>query len=178
MRRLSGYGWLEFIIGVLLVLLGVATFIWPDLALTGMAFVYGIAALVMGIADIVLYIRVEKYTGFGPIVSLVSGILSAMAGIMLIFRPEAGVWALTLLFPIWFITHCISRLAHADHIKAFCGNGMYVLTLVANIVGIVLGLILLFSPLLAITTVSYFAGIYLIVLGCDAIAVGLSKMGR
>ena len=52
MRRLSGYGWLEFIIGVLLVLLGVATFIWPDLALTGMAFVYGIAALVMGIATL------------------------------------------------------------------------------------------------------------------------------
>ena len=60
--------------------------------------VYGIVALIMGIADIVLYVRVERYTGFGPMVSLVSGILSVMAAMMLLVYPNAGKWVLSMLF--------------------------------------------------------------------------------
>ena len=58
MKRRSGFGWLELIIGILLILLGVFTLIRPGAALTGLVVVYGIVALIMGIADIVLYVRV------------------------------------------------------------------------------------------------------------------------
>ena len=84
MRRRSGFGWFDLIIGILLVLLGILTFVRPGMILTGLLYLYGIIAVVMGIADILLYIRVERYTGFGPIVSMVSGILSVMAGLMLL----------------------------------------------------------------------------------------------
>ena len=50
MRSRSGFGWLEGITGAALIVLGVLAFARPDLALTGLAFAYGIAAVVMGIA--------------------------------------------------------------------------------------------------------------------------------
>ena len=37
MRRLSGFGWLELVIGILLIVLGVFTFANPGFALTGLA---------------------------------------------------------------------------------------------------------------------------------------------
>lgn len=107
MSRRSGFGWLELTSGVFLLALGILAFAKPDLALTGMIHAYGVAAVVMGVADIILYIQLERYTGFGPILSLVSGILSVMSGIVLIVYPQTGVLVLTVLFPIWFVAHCI-----------------------------------------------------------------------
>ena len=58
MKRRSGYGWLELIIGVLLILLGVFIFIRPSEILLGVVIIYGIIAVLTGIADIVFYIKI------------------------------------------------------------------------------------------------------------------------
>ena len=125
MRRRSGFGWLELAIGIILTALGILVFLKPDLALTGMVFAYGIAAVVMGIADIVLFIEFQRYTGFGPILALVSGVLSVMSGLMLVVYPGTGALVLTVLFPIWFIAHVVSRLTHLGHIRFVAGEGVY-----------------------------------------------------
>ena len=177
MRRRSGFGWLELAIGIILIVLGVLTLVSPDVALSSMVFVYGIAAVIMGVADILLYIRVERFTGFGPILSLISGILSVMSGVMLAVYPRAGVMVLTVLFPVWFIAHCISRLMHLNHIRFTAGNGIYYFTLIINIIGLILGCILLFSPLFALTAIYCYVGIYLILLGVDSIAIAASRIG-
>lgn len=177
MMRRSGFGWLEFIIGILLILLGILAFARPGAALTGMVLAYGVAAVVMGIADIVLYIRIERYTGFGPYLSLISGILSVMSGIMLIVYPGAGTIVLTVMFPVWFIAHCISRLVHVNHIRYIAGKGVYCLSLLLNIVGLILGVTMFFQPLFTLTAISYMAGSYLILLGVDAIVIAFSRMG-
>ena len=177
MRRRSGFGWLELLIGIGLIALGILAFAKPDFALTSLVFAYGIAAVVMGIADIVLYIQVEHYTGFGPVVSLVSGILSVMSGMMLLVYPRAGAMVLTLLFPIWFIAHCISRLAHLHMIRLTAGKVMYYFTLIVNIIGLVLGFMMLLRPLVSLLSASYIAGTYLILLGVDGIVVAFSGMG-
>ena len=178
MKRRSEFGWLEFIIGVLLILLGVLAFARPDSALTGMVLAYGIAAILMGIADIILYIQVERYTGFGPYLSLISGILSVMSGIMLLVYPGTGMVVLSILFPIWFIAHCISRLAHIGHIRYIAGKGIYYFSLIVNIIGLILGCLMFLRPFFTLTAISYLAGVYLILLGIDAIVVAVSRLGR
>lgn len=178
MRRRSRFGWLELIIGIVLILLGILAFAEPEFALTSMVTIYGIAAVVMGIADLILYIQVERYTGFGPILALISGIVSVMSGIMLVVYPSAGILVLTVLFPIWFVAHCISRLSHLNHIRLAAGNGMYYFTLVTNIIGLILGSMMFFNPLFTLTTIRCFASIYLILLGIDSIVMAGSPIGR
>ena len=177
MRRRSGFGWLELAIGIILIALGVLAFAKPDLALTSLVFAYGVVAVVMGVADIILYIEVERYTGFGPVLSLIAGILSVMSGVMLVVYPRTGVVVLTVLFPIWFIAHCISRLVHLGHIRFVGGNGLYYFTLAVNIIGLILGLMMFMSPLLTLTTIRYFASLYLILLGIDSVVMAFSRMG-
>lgn len=177
MRKRSGFGWLELAIGILLIILGILSFAKPGYILTGLVLAYGIVAIIMGIADIILYIQVERYTGFGPILSLISGILSVMSGLMLIVHPRAGTLVLTLLFPIWFIAHCISRLSNLHHIRLVAGNELYYFSLVINIIGLILGFMMLMSPVFTLKTIRCFAGIYLILLGIDSIVVAVSRMG-
>ena len=177
MKRRSGYGWLELVIGIVLIVLGVLELIKPDLALTGIVFAYGVAAVIMGVADIILYIQVERYTGFAPILSLISGILSVMSGVMLVVYPQTGVLVLTVLFPIWFIAHCMSRLTQLNHIRYVAGDGTYYFALILNIIGLVLGFMMFLRPLFTLTTIRYFAGVYLILLGIDAVVMAVSRMG-
>ena len=177
MKRRSGFGWLELLLGVILIALGIGALAVPDLALTGMVLAYGFAAIIMGIADIVLYIEVERYTGFGPILSQISGILSVMAGIMLVAYPQTGALMLTLLFPIWFIAHCISRLSHLNHIRMVAGDRIYYFVLIINILGLLLGVLMLLRPLFTLTVIRCFAGAYLILLGIDSIVMAVSRMG-
>lgn len=177
MTRRSGFGWLQLAIGIALIVLGVLALANPDLALNGMVIAYGIAAVVMGVADILLYIRVERYTGLGPILSLISGILSVMSGVMLMLYPRAGVLVLTVLFPIWFIAHCVSRLMHVNHIRYVAGDGVFSFALVVNIVGLILGFLMLLSPHTTLSTLRWFAGIYLVLLGMDGVVTAVSRMG-
>ena len=177
MKRRSGFGWLELVIGALLIVLGIWAFLDPDLALTGMVAAFGLAAVAMGVADILLYIQVERFTGLGPVLSLVSGIMSVMSGIMLLAYPKAGVLALTLLFPIWFIAHCISRLAHLHHIRFVAGRTMYTFTLIINVIGLILGFLMFFRPLFTLSALRCFAGAYLILLGVDGVVTAVSRMG-
>ena len=68
MRRHSGFGWLELVIGILLIGLGILTFAKPELVLTSLVFLYGISAVVMGIGDIILYIQCSPwYPGFSAL---------------------------------------------------------------------------------------------------------------
>ena len=84
MKRKSGFGWSELIVGILLTALGIVTFVQPEGTLTGAVVIYGVIVIVMGIEDIVVYTRLSRFTGFGPMLSLISGILSVMCGIMLV----------------------------------------------------------------------------------------------
>ena len=176
MRRKSGFGWLELILGILLVILGIFSMINPNTALTGIVIVYGIAAIVIGISDIMMYVRVERYTGFGPMVSLIGGILSVMSGVMLLVYPNAGKWVLSLLFPIWFIAHCISRLAHLSSMRIYMENFAYYLTLILNILGLISGFMMIFHPFVSLLSVSYIIGLHLILLGIDCIVIAFSKI--
>ena len=177
MRNRSGFGWLELITGILMLALGVLMFAVPDIVMTGVLYAFAAAAVIMGVADIVLFIRVERYTGFGPIVSLVTGIVSVMSGVALMIYPRLGAVVLTVLFPIWFIAHCVSRLTQLHYIRFAAGDGVYLFTMIVNIIGLILGFLMLFSPLFTLSVIRCFAGAYLILLGIDSILTAFSGVG-
>lgn len=177
MKRRSGFGWFELIIGVLLVIVGIGTLIHPSRTLTGIVILYGVIAVVTGILDIVFYVRTERYTGFGPVVALISGILGIMAGIMLLVYPNAGKWVMVLLLPIWFIAHGISRLSHLRTLRYTAGKFCCYVTLAVNIIGIVLGCMMIIWPSIALFSVGFLIGTYLILVGIDNIVMAVSRLG-
>ena len=178
MRGRSNYGWLKLIEGILLLVLGIYTLTRPDEALTGFIILYGIVAVITGISDIILYVEVARFIGFGPVLSLITGTLSVMAGVMLIITPNAGKWVMSLLFPVWFIAHCISRLANVNWIHRLARPFHYYMTMILNIIGLVLGVLMLLDPVLTWVSVQYVISFYLIALGIDCIVLACSRIGE
>ena len=166
MKKGRALGIVELILGILLILLGLFTFLHPSSVLGGIAAVYGAIALITGIADIVFYAKMERRTGFGPVVSLVTGILSVIA------------WLVATLFPIWFLAHCISRLAQLPFTRMTSGSAAFWFSLVLNILGLVLGVLLLANPVLSILSSGWIIGAYLIALGMDSLFYALSLLSN
>lgn len=174
MRNRKSLGWGELIFGILFIGLGIYSFIRPSAALTGVTLFYGILALITGVVDIAFYVKMEQRTGFGPVLSLVSGILSAVAGLVILFNLSAGAWVIAVLFPIWFIAHCISRLTQISCVRFARGNGYYYFALISNILGIILGFLMIFNPVFSVLSISYLIGIYLLLLGVDSVIFSLN----
>ena len=175
MRRRSRYGWLELIEGILLILLGIYTLFNPGNTIRGITVVYGILAVITGISDIVFYAKTEHYVGFAPTVALISGILSLLAGLMLLMYPNAGELIMTLLLPIWFIAHSVSRLTHLPLVR-LAGKFFCYFTMIVNIFGIILGCFMIIWPAIALFSAGFIIGVYLILLGIDCVVMACSDM--
>ncbi len=176
MKNRKAFGWGELIVGILLIILGIYTFINPSAAIEGVTFIYGLVALITGIIDLVFYIRLEQRSGFAPVLSLVGGIISIIAGLLILFNLGIGTWVMIILFPIWFIAHCIARLAHLPFIRITSGSGYYYFTLIINIIGLILGIMMIFDPFVSFFSLGYLIGMYLIFLGVDSIVFALNLL--
>lgn len=178
MRKRTGFGWSELLVGVLLIALGVFTFARPESMLTGAVVIYGILAILMGVEDIVVYARLARFTGFGPTLSLVTGILSVMCGVMLIANPNVGKWALTVLLPIWFVAHCIAELTRTNLIRLIGNPFYYYFSLTLNVLGLILGFVMLFSPAMSFMTIRaicYMVAVYLILFGIESVIAAFAR---
>ncbi len=177
MKKRSGFGWLEILTGVLMIFLGLFTVFHPHATMTSFVRLYALIAILTGICDIVFFVKTEKYTGFVPLLTLITGILSVMSGIALFFYPNAGKFILSLLFPIWFISHCLFRLFNLPLLRALAGRGRFYFSLTVNSLGLVLGLLMILHPAVTIFTVGSIVGTWLVVSGIDSIMIGLSRLG-
>ena len=82
-----------------------------------------------------------------------------------------------MLFPLWFLAHCVFRLVQLPYIRLRVGYGCYVAALVLNIVGVVLGLLMILSPWLSFLSLNFVLGSYLILLGVDCVVEACSRIG-
>lgn len=178
MYRSKGFSICELIVSALLVITGAITLTRPDGALEGAAVVYGLLAVIMGAFDIAVYVKLERRTGFGPAASLVAGILSIIAGVLILLRPVVGTLALVWLFPIWFVCHCASRLMNLGLTRAVYGKAYYYFSMVVNIIGLILGIMLFFDPILSAFTMAFMVGFYLILLGIDGVVDSVSNLSK
>ncbi len=170
MKMRNKFKWGELITGILLIVLGIVTLLKPESILTSAVVIYGIIVIVMGVEDLMKFVRISSFIGIGPTLSLISGILSVMCGVMLISNPNLGKWALTILFPIWFIAHCVSKLTRVRFMRQFSDSFYYVLSMILNVVGVALGVMMLFSPSLSfmsIRVICMIVAIYLIFFGVE-----------
>lgn len=89
--------WSLLIVGLLGIAAGAATFFWPGMTALVLITFIGAWALVMGIFEIVAAIRLRKEIEGEWLLGL-SGLLSVLFGLFVLFQPGAGALAL-----IWVI---------------------------------------------------------------------------
>jgi uncharacterized membrane protein HdeD (DUF308 family) len=149
--------WLVLLRGTFTVLFGIIALVSPGIALLTLVWVFGIYAIIDGIAAIALGIRTRGEPHWGW--TIVQGVVSVVAGLIALFWP--GVTALALLFVIafWAIMQGIGEIGGAFAARRV-GSTAWGWTLVAGILNVVFGVLLLVWPGSGILTLVWLVGIF------------------
>lgn len=152
------YRWLAGIIGLLAIILGIWMWRKPVGAIIAMTWVFGIIMLIAGIGSIVVWndvrTAVQRSTGL-----LINGILNIIIAAIMMFSHTGSLLMLATLFAVWFIVDSCTWFSFAEL------SNHPTLSRCFSIIGVILGVLLLFSPMLSLSTLVVFISVTLIIYG-------------
>lgn len=154
------------VLGGIDVVAGLIALVWPGVTILALALIFGLMLLMGGFAAIAVGSTVRR-SGGRPTATWVIGGIAVIAGLVCIFHPGAGVWAIVLGCSVWFLMTGIGDLAMAAAVPA---NRVWFSIL--GVLSIVAAVVLLVHPGVAIVTVALIAGISFLLRGAGELALG------
>ena len=160
------WGWLLFD-GILGVIIGIVALVSPGITVLTLALLLGIGLLFQGAAQFGAGLRAASgSTGRGW--TIFFGIMSIVAGLICIFHPGAGAWAIALGVTIWFFAAAINEL-----FAAFTMSEHRVWNLFVGIVTLIAAVVMVANPGLALSTAALIAGILFLIRGIGEIGLAM-----
>jgi uncharacterized membrane protein HdeD (DUF308 family) len=162
-RGLTKVWWLLVLAGLLGIAAGIIVLVVPSIGLVTLAVVSGIFLLLDGIMEIAASIGTAiEHRGMLAI----TGVITAVVGVLLVRHPISGVVAIALLLGFWLLTLGIVRLFDAFSAE----NRLWALILSA--IEIVAGIVIVASPGIGVATLAILVGISFILRGLALAGVG------
>lgn len=147
-------------LGILLIVGGLLAILLPGATALAATIIAGWVLLLIGVAGIVMGVRTRR--DHGRVSDIVLGVLSVIAGLVLIFDPLRGALSLTLVLSIWLLVRGVMELIGASRST---GSGRTLL-IVAGLVDLLLAGLLFFAyPFPAVQMAGLFVGISLLFRG-------------
>lgn len=151
------------IAGSLALIFGILITFWPKDSVIVLTWIVGLYFLVAGIAYLGLGIFSRGISGGSRALDIILGLLFAIGGLIVLFNPSdsavvIGVFLGILIGILWIVEGVVTLVQSGDAPSR--GWAIFF-----GLLGIVAGIIVLFSPLWGAVFLFWFAGIALIVLG-------------
>jgi uncharacterized membrane protein HdeD (DUF308 family) len=149
--------WLVLLRGIFMAIFGIIALVSPGIALLALVWLFGLYAIVDGIAAIVIGIRTRGEPHW--VWTIVQGVVSVLAGMIALVWP--GLTALALLFVVafWAIVLGIGEIGGAFASRR-SGSTAWGWTLAAGILNVVFGVVLLIWPAGGILALVWLVGIF------------------
>jgi uncharacterized membrane protein HdeD (DUF308 family) len=164
LRELTWGWWLAVLLGALSLVAGIVVVDKPSNSLATLTVVFGIFVLADGIVELAgALIGGASNRGLLAVV----GVLSVIAGVLLIRHPLGGVRAVALVLGIWLVAAGVVRF-----IAAFDGEGHLVWRIVMALVLVIAGTAIVSSPHIGYATLALIAGIGFICYGLTLMVYG------
>jgi uncharacterized membrane protein HdeD (DUF308 family) len=161
--------WQVAVRGLIALIFGIMLLAWPGVSLFIFAILFGAFAFVDGIFTLVAAVNYKAGAGRRTWL-FVRGILGIIVGIITFFWPAITMLALVLLIGAWALVAGIMELNFA--FRAVKETGAKWLFAVSGILSIILGILLLVSPIAAAIAVIWAIGAYAIIVGIVLIVLG------
>ncbi len=159
------FDWASLIIGVLFVIAGCVSFMRPDKTLHLLSVLMGVGFLLYGIYELLIRRRWVRTLGGSSGWVIFSGLVDLFLGILFIFYPGFGALYIAIIFAIWFMFDSIIDFMMTRVFKGVASAGYYWTLVILSIVGFILGIVLLFSPMISAMTIVWIVSTFLIVFG-------------
>ncbi len=128
---------------VLTLILGLVLLIAPDASLKFITFIIALFAILMGVFQLVEYLRMPRENKIMSL-SLILGIIFLAVGIFLMLNLTALVTFITLMMGIFVAVKSVFKIQFAFNLRELSDKWKY--NLVVGLVGMTLGVLLIFNP--------------------------------
>jgi uncharacterized membrane protein HdeD (DUF308 family) len=171
MRPILARNWWSLVLrGVLGIILGVITFVWPGITLTALVFLFAGYALLDGALSLAGALRAaEAHERWGAL--LFEGIVGILAAFVTALWPAITALALVFVIAAWAIVTGIAEIAAAVRLRRQI-HGEWMLAL-AGVASILFGVLLAAMPLAGALVLALWVGAYMLVFGVMLVALGL-----
>jgi len=163
---LSGAGWLVMAAGAISIVAGLLAIAYPDITLKLLAIFGGINLIMMSVLSLVDAFSRGSDSGTKAL-SAVFGVLSLIAGLLLLRRPAETLLLLLLIFGIWLVVS-----GAVQFFRSFGQLEGRALHMLVALCEIVLGVVILSLPAPSLRTVAIVAGIGFVLRGAMAVYAG------
>ena len=164
LREVTWGWWLALLMGVISIIAGIIVIAKPSNSLATLAVIFGIFILVDGIVELVASLS-SRTLNRGAMAVL--GVISVIAGVLLIRHPLGGVRAVALLIGIWLIAAGVVRF-----IAAFEAPDNRLWRIGVSLVLAAFGIAIVASPHIGYSTLAVITGIGFICYGIGMTALG------
>ncbi len=166
------YWWLLLVTGIVLFLLGIAIFLFPEQSYIGMSILFGWVILITGILEVVLSTANRHFvTGRGWM--LAGGVIEIILGIILIFNIALSAATLPIFLGFWLLMRGFSAVGLGGDMNALSipGSGW---TIFSGILLLLCAIWILLQPLVfGSAAVIIWVGISLLFAGIAAISLSM-----
>lgn len=151
----------NLVISIIFVIVGLFLFIRPDTTISIISYTIGGILLLSGLYSCYKYFTAE---GIGSVFNfeLVYGVLLTIAGVFLIFNPNALANLFPIILGIWIIINSVTKFQYALVLKRVKNDDWGYTTLI-SILTFVWGIVLLYNPFESALLVTQTIGVFIIV---------------
>jgi uncharacterized membrane protein HdeD (DUF308 family) len=162
--------WSLVIRGLFGITLGIITFLWPAITLTGLVFLFGGFALLDGIMSIAGAVSaVQRHERWGALVF--EGFMGIAAAAITVLWPGITALGLVLLVAAWSILGGAARIAAAIRLRReITGEWLLILSGIASLV---FGVLIAIMPLAGAFVIAIWVGAYAFLVGILLVVLGL-----
>jgi uncharacterized membrane protein HdeD (DUF308 family) len=161
--------WVPVLVGVLAIIAGILALVWPGPTLLLIGICFGVWLLFAGAGNLVMAFSASGLSTFLRVMEALLGVLSLLAGLILIARPEASVAAIAFVLAFWFLIIGFLQLARGISVPDH-----RVFNIAFGLLGIAAGIIILAQPGIGVVTIVWVVSITFILNGVLGIALGFS----
>ncbi|RVU70272.1 MULTISPECIES: HdeD family acid-resistance protein [Lactobacillus] len=168
-RNNRGFDWGALIAGILMIVAAFLLLRHPEKGLHAFVLIFAVLSIVQGVVWISAYTRFRDFF-VRSWVTLVSGILDIIIGILFLCSYDIGGLTIAYLFAIWFFVDSVVGIVFSWHLKDF-SNGYFLFNLIMNILSLILAFFLILNPVLAALSLIWLVAFWLLVFGINEIVV-------
>ncbi len=177
-KSLKTYKTLAIVLSVVTMALGLVMICWPNISAVAICYLMGAVCIVVGIYEIIRYFDLGLI-GVLFRYDLFLGIMSVLAGILLVLHPDGGVVILPVVLGFYIILASVFSIQISTEARHFGFSGWWG-ALLLGIAGAILGVLMILDPFRGAAALMVFTGISLLVTGVESIyaIICISKVFR
>lgn len=168
-----GFNWAALISGVLMIVAGLFLIRHPGKALHAFVLLFAILSIVQGFVWLAFYNRFRYFIPSSWL-SIVSGVLDIIVGILFLYSYDAGGLTIAYLFAFWFLFDSITGIIFSWRMRDL-SNFYFWLNIILNILGLFIAVSLMFNPALSALTLIWLVSFWLLIFGINEIIAAFAK---